>query len=175
MNHLPLQVVASGCPVVVVNGLVAVYSDEVLAGVSSQLAVEVIGRDHSLLVLGEATGRLLHDGIDLGHHLVKGLLIHLQGVLLYLVYLGKDVGTLIQRGAFDGGLQLLHLFFLCRSRCLHIFTYFLRTGTQTVVVQGLNLWRFGLYFLHKGLNLLHVARRFVAEQCFQNTIKIHFI
>ena len=80
--HLPLQVVTSGSPVVVIDGLVAVDSNKVLLRVTSQFAVEVGGGNYGLLVLGEATGGLLDDGEHLEHHLVEGLLIDLKGFLL---------------------------------------------------------------------------------------------
>ena len=71
VHHFPLQIVATSCPVVMVDGFVAVDGDEVLAGVSSQLAVEVGSGNHRLLVLSKAAGGLFDDGKHFGHHLVE--------------------------------------------------------------------------------------------------------
>ena len=82
VNHLPLQVVAACCPVVMIDGLVAVDGDEVLAGVASQFAVEVGSRHDCLFVLGKAAGGVLHNGEDLGAHLVECLLVDLERIFL---------------------------------------------------------------------------------------------
>jgi len=112
VDHFPLQVVATSGPMVMIDSLVAIDGDEVLAGVGSQFTVEVGGRNDGLLVLGKAAGRLLDDGEHLGHHLVEGLLVNLEHFLLQLVDLGEDVGTLVNGRVLDGGLQAFNLCFL---------------------------------------------------------------
>ncbi len=87
VHHLPFQVVATSRPVVVVDGLVAVDGDEVLARVASQFAVEVGGRDNGLLVLGKAACRLLDNREHLGQDLVKCLLVNVEHLLLQFVNL----------------------------------------------------------------------------------------
>ncbi len=64
--HFPFQVVATGCPVVVVDGLVTIDGDEVLARVCCQLTVKISGRDDGLLIFSKPAGGLLDDGKDLG-------------------------------------------------------------------------------------------------------------
>ena len=59
--HLPFQVVATSGPVVMIDSLVAIDGDEVLAWVACQFTVEVGSRDDGLFVLGKTTGSLLHD------------------------------------------------------------------------------------------------------------------
>ena len=83
--HLPLEVVASCCPVVVVNGLVAVDGDEVVLGVLSELAVEVGGSNYCLLVLCETTGCVLYDAESHRHDFVESLLVQVEHFLLQLV------------------------------------------------------------------------------------------
>ena len=70
VDHVPLQVVTAGHPMVVIDGLVAVDMHKVLGG--SQLAVEIVGRYHHFLVLGEAAGGFLHDAEGHGEHFVEG-------------------------------------------------------------------------------------------------------
>ena len=173
VHHLPFQVVAAGCPVVVVDGLVAIDGDKVLARVAGQFAVEVVGRDDGLLVLCEAACRLLDDGIDLGHHLVEGLLVFLEGLFLYLVYLGEDVGTFVDGGVLDGGLQAFYLLFLGFCGSLHLLSDFLCACSEGVIVQYLHLGRDSLYLLYERLYFLHIFRRLVAEQSLQDCIEIH--
>ena len=72
VDHVPLQVVTAGHPMVVIDGLVAVDIHEVLGG--SQFAVEIIGCNHYFLILGEAAGGLLHDAEGHGQHFVEGFL-----------------------------------------------------------------------------------------------------
>ncbi len=157
VHHLPFQVVAACRPVVVVDGLVAVDGDEVLAGVGGQLAVEVVGRDDGLLVLGEAAGGLLHNGEHLGHHLVQGRLVHFERLFLQLVYLGKDVGALVKRRALDGCLQFCNLLFLLCGGGLHLLPDFLCACSQSVVVESLYFGRLCFHALHERLYEFHVA------------------
>ena len=110
--HLPFQVVAASRPVVMIDGLVAIDGDKVFLGVGSQFAVEIGSRHNGLLVLGEAASRLLHDAEHLGHHLVEGYLIDVEGFLLQLVDFGKYLGTLVDGRVLDGCLQSVNLFFL---------------------------------------------------------------
>ena len=58
------------------------------------------------------TARRFADGEYLRHHLVERLLIDVEHFLLQLVYLGEDVGTLVDGRVLDGGLQAFNLCFL---------------------------------------------------------------
>ena len=75
VNHVPLHVVASGHPVIVINGLIVFNGHKVVS--SGQRAVEVGSRNHHLAVLGKAASRTLHDGEGFIHHLVE---LRLQSV-----------------------------------------------------------------------------------------------
>ena len=157
VDHLPFQVIAAGCPVVVIDSLVTIDGDEVLARIGCQLTVEVGSGDDSLLVLGKATCCLLDDGEDLRHHLVEGLLIDVEHLFLQLVNLGEDVGTLVDRCLLDGSLQFLYLLLLLVGRVLHLVLYVLRTLTKCVVVELLYLRVNGLHLLYERLDELHVT------------------
>ena len=104
VHHFPFQVVSTSCPVVVVDGLVAVDGDEVFLGVGSQLAVEVGGCDDGLFVLGKAASCLLHNAEGNGHHLVERLLVDFECLLVEFVNLVEDGLTLIERCLFNRGL-----------------------------------------------------------------------
>ena len=77
--------------------------------------------------------------------------------LLQFVYLGKDVGTLVDGRILDGGLQLLNLFFLLCSRVLHLTLNLLSALAQLIVIELLNLRIYSLNLLYKWLDELHVA------------------
>ena len=158
MHHLPLQVVATSCPVVVVDGLVAIDGNEVLLRIGGQLAVEVRCRDYRLLVLGEAAGRLLDDGEDLEHHLVEGFFVDFESFFLNLVYLCKNGLALIDGCVLNGCLELCNLLFLFVCRLLYLLLDGLGAGTQLVVRQGFYLCCERLGFLHQRLYGFHVAR-----------------
>ena len=55
VNHLPLDVVATRCPVIVIDSLIAVYGHEVIGWVCCKFAVEVSCSNDSLLILCEST------------------------------------------------------------------------------------------------------------------------
>ncbi len=175
VDHLPFQVVATSSPVIVIDGLVTIDGDEVLAGIGCQLTVEVCSRDDGLLILGEAACSLLNDGKHLEHHLVESLLIDIEHFLLYFVDFCKDVGTLIDGRALNLCLQFGYLCLLLLGRRLYLLLQLLCTGTQGVIVECFDLGRYLLYLLHKGLNQFHIARRFVAEQGLENLVEIHIL
>ena len=162
--HFPLQVIAAGRPVVVVDGLVAVDGDEVLARVGSQFAVEVGGCDDGLLVLGKAAGGILDDGKHLRHHLVEGVLVDVKHFLLQFVNLCEDIGTLVDGRVLDGGLQLLYLFFLLVGGVLNLALQLLGALTELVVRELLHLRIYSLHLLDEGADELVVTRCLVAEQ-----------
>ena len=90
MHHFPLQIVAAGRPVVMIDSLVAVDGNEVLLGIGSQFAVEVGSRHNGFLILGKTAGRLLDDGEYLVNHFIEGLLIDFKGFFLQFVNMVED-------------------------------------------------------------------------------------
>ena len=87
---------------IVVDSLITVDGDEVFLRITSQLAVEIVCCNDSLLVLGKSACCLLYDGEYLGHHLVEGILIDFKYFLLDFIDLGKDIGTLVDWCILDG-------------------------------------------------------------------------
>ena len=102
VNHFPLQVVTACSPVIVVNSLVTIDSDEVFLWITSQLTVEIVCCNNSLLVLSKSACCLFNDGEHLGHDLVEGTFVDFQYFLLDFIDLGKDIGTLVDRCILDG-------------------------------------------------------------------------
>ena len=120
VNHLPFQVVATSCPVVMIDSLVAIDGNKVFLGVASQFTVEICSGNDGFLILGKATGCLLDDAEHFGHHLVEGYLVNFKGFLFQLVNLSENLGTLVDGRVLDGPLQSLYFLFLCLSRLLHL-------------------------------------------------------
>ena len=164
--HLPFHVVATGRPVVMVYGLVAVDGYEVVLRVCGQLTVEVGSCNHCLLVLGEAACRALYYGEGRRQNLVQGILIFLQLLLMELVYFVEDSLTLVDRSVLDGGAELLLLFAEFLSRVAYILLYLFCLGAELIVAELVYLLIFRLNFLYFRLYLLHVPRRLVAEEGF---------
>ena len=113
---------------VVIEGLVAFYGDEVLLRVSGQFAVEVGSRDDGLLVLGKSASGLLHDAEGNGHDLVESLLVDFECLLVNLVNLIEDGLALVEWCILDGGLEFCYLFALFAGRVLYVLLYFLGFG-----------------------------------------------
>ena len=155
--HLPLEVIATGCPVVVINRLVTINRDEVVLGVASQLTVKISGSHHSLLVLGKTACSILDDAEGSGQHLVERHLIVVERLFLQLVYLVEDGLTLVDGRVLDGSLQLSDLLSLGLAGILHILLYFFCLCTEFVIAQSLDIGVFGFHFLYDGLDQLHVT------------------
>ena len=156
VNHFPLQVVAACCPVVVIDSLVTVNGDEVVLRVGSQLAVEVGGCNHSLLVLCEAACCVLNDTESYRHHLIECLLVDFEHFLLQFVDSVEDALALVDRSVFDLCFELGNLCFLLVSRVLNVLLKLLCACAQFVVAQRLNLWICLLHLLYEWLDKLHV-------------------
>ena len=155
VDHVPCHLAAACHPVVLVDGLVALNPHEVVLG--CQLAVEVVGCDHNLLVFAEAACRVLHDGEHRRQNLVQSLLVDLENFLLRLVYLCEDWLAVFQLGGLDCRLQLVHLCTQVACRVADVALYLFGLGTQPVVVQLRDVGVGGFDFVHPRLNLLHVA------------------
>ena len=106
VDHIPLQVVATCQPVVLVDGLVALDGDKLLLG--SQVAVELVGCYNHRLVLGKTAGRILHNGEGLRQNLVQHLLDLLVDELDGAVDLLRELLLLrkLGFGLFEDDLQL---------------------------------------------------------------------
>ena len=97
--HCPYGFVTTGNPVVVIYCGIAVYIYEVVLG--CQVAVELGCLYAHLLVLGEAACGALDNGKYFGTYLVQFLLQYFQYILLQLVYLVEEWGTVLYLGLWD--------------------------------------------------------------------------
>ena len=157
VNHLPFQVVATSRPVVMIDSLVAIDGDKVLFRVGSQFAVEVSSSHYRLLVLGKASCSLLDDAESHRHHLVQGLLILVESLLVEFVYLVEDRFALVYGCIFDCTLQTFYLLTLRLSSVLYKPLYLLCLSPELVVVKCLYLRIYGLYLVYVWLYQFHVT------------------
>ena len=89
--HIPLDHIATGHPLILIDGLVALNGDTLALG--SQVAVVLRGRHGDGFVLLEAAGGLLHHGEGLRLYLVENVLS--GGIDLLLQLLNLLVGVLL--------------------------------------------------------------------------------
>ena len=82
MYHLPLQVIATSCPMVVVYSLVTVYSNKVILRVSRQLTVKIRSSNNCLLILSKTSCCILHDRECYRINLIQCLLQSLKRLFL---------------------------------------------------------------------------------------------
>ena len=169
--HVPHRIVATGFPVVSIDGLVALDAHEILRG--SQCAVHIGSRHHYLTVLREAACGLLHDGEGLGQHLVECHLVLVEHGGLQLVYLVEELFALLNLGFFYLGFQLGYLGILLCSRLSDAFLQLLCLSTELIVRQCLYCGISLLDLLHPRLNLTHITRILVSEQLTYKFIKSH--
>ena len=157
VDHFPLEVIATCCPVIVVDSLVTIDGDEVVGWVGCQLTVKVVGCNHSLLVLCETASGILDDAESSRQNLVEGNLILVECFLLQLVDLVEDSFTLIDWSVFDFSLKLSNLCLFFLGSRLYVVLDFLCFSTEFVIAQGLDIFIFCLNLLYDWLNQLHVT------------------
>ena len=109
MYHFPFEVVATSCPMVVIDGIVAINRYKVILGVSSEFTVEISSSYYSLLIFRKTTRCILYNRKSNRHNLVKCLLIDFQDFLLKLVNGIEYALALINRSLLNLGLQLGNL------------------------------------------------------------------
>ena len=156
VNHVPLHVVASGHPVIVINGLIVFNGHKVVS--RSQRAVEVSSRNHHLAVLGKATGCTLHDGKGFIHHLVELRLQSVEHFLLQFIDMVEHTFAVFERKGFD--LLLLTTDFGTQvvNGMLNLVAQFLRLSTQGIVVKRIDAFKHLFNLLNVRLYLFHIAR-----------------
>ena len=125
VDHVPFDLVATGCPLIVIDGLVAIDGDEVVSRISSELTVEIRSGDHSFLVLGEAACRVLDNAEGYRHHLVESFLQSVEHLLVLLINLIEDRLTLVDRSLLDLCLELGDFLLIRLGSSLHIVANFL--------------------------------------------------
>ena len=156
MDHVPMYLVASGHPVIVVYGLVAVDLHEIV--VDGEGAVEVVRLDHDGLVLLEAAGRRLDYRERFGKYLIEACLDGLVLVLHELVGLSGELHLLIHGDVLVKFGAYLRYALL--EGCLDIPEFLLqrgRTGSELIGRQGVNFRIYGKNPVENGLHGLVVA------------------
>ena len=169
VDHIPDSVVTSCHPVVVPDGLVAVYVHEVVGG--SELAVEVGGSHLQACVasLHESACCVLDDGEDLRKVFVEFFLKDVEDVLLDAVNLVEQWFSGVDLRFLDLLVEFLYLGPLVCHCILQRLTDIERLLTEFVVAQLLHFRVDGKHLIHDGLDELEVARTFVAEHLSQKT------
>ena len=166
VDHVPLHVIAAGHPVIGVYGLVALDGYEILGG--GQIAVEIVGRDHYRLVLGEAARRVLHDGERFGQYFVEFLLDLFVDAFGRLVDLLRDLLLLFERclGQLQLGFQLHDAGFVGCDEIGDLLLQRFASGAQFVVGKGFYGRVDGFDLFEIRLDLLAVLVGFGAEDEF---------
>ena len=161
VDHVPLQVVAAGHPMVLVDSLVAFDMYKVVR--CGQFAVEVGSRHFEEIVFGQASSRFLHDGESVGQCVRQRFLHAVEHLRVEFVNLVENHLAVLDGRFFDFGFQRLDFLFQVVGRMLYGVLQLLRFGAERIVVQSLDS-RFGRFdFFHPRLYQLHVAGRFVTE------------
>ena len=157
VNHFPLEVVTTCCPVVVVDSLVAVNGYEIFSWVGCKLTVEVVCRNNGFFVLCKATSCVFHDRESNRHNFVQCLFVVVQCFLFEFVYLVENILALVDWCIFDSLTELCYLLALLLSSVLNILLDFLGFSTQVVVAKFLDGWVGSLDFINIRLNEFHIA------------------
>ena len=133
MNHVPCDFITASHPVVVVNGLIAIYLHKIKTG--SQIAVEIIGSHHHRLVFRKATSGIFYDGKHLGQHLVQNLFIPFFDIFVQIIYLAINALALFYRQLLNRAFQLSYLIFLRLHMCGNALLNYLCASTKIIVAQ----------------------------------------
>ncbi len=163
VHHIPCNLVAAGSPVVVIDGLVAVYLHEVEARVSSEVLVLLGSRNNHGLVLRKAVRSRFDDGKRLGKHLVENGLVVGLNLLFETIYLVIYFLALLYLERLDTCFQIFDfLFLVCYTR-LNLVHQGLAAGTQFIVGEGVNLGVCRLDLLHIRHYGTHIFLCLIAE------------
>ena len=171
VDHVPLDLVATGHPMVLVDGFVAVDTDKVVA--RSQITVEVGGGDGDLFLLNEAASRVLDDGEDVGQYFIEHLLVLVGDLLLDLVDFGPDSLALFELLLVDALAEVSDALLVFGYVVLDVLADLGRLGAQLVVGQLLNSRIGGLHAVDVGGYFFQISLRLIAEQLSEYLIKSH--
>ena len=99
MNHIPSHVITSSFPVVLVDCLVVLNTNEV--EFCRELAVKIISRNNHFRILSEAAGCVFHNGKSLGQDLLEYDLHLIGDRFLDFINLGPNRLTLLEFFVLD--------------------------------------------------------------------------
>ncbi len=100
VNHIPLQVVSSSNPMIMIDSLVTIYIHKIVVG--SQFSVEICSCNHHFLVIGKTVGCTLDNGKHLWSCFVKCFFESVKHLLFQLVDLLKNGSTILNRSFLNG-------------------------------------------------------------------------
>lgn len=129
-----------------------------------QFAVKVGCLHLDVGIVGKAVGSALYDGKDLCTHLVQSLLQDFQNILLQLVYLLEERGTVLNLCMWNTALDFFYLLTQGSGLLCNLTAYLLHTGTQVIVAESLYFWIYVQYGLDQRTVGLQVARLLVAKK-----------
>ena len=162
VNHVPRHLIAAGLPVVIVDGFVALYVEEVVA-IGSQLAVEVGSCNLDGFVLGKAACCILHNGKYHRKHVVEFIFYALENLFLEFVDFSPQRFSFLIIQRFDFGFNACNLVALRFHILLNLLLDSGTACTQLIVRQLLYLGINLLNFTHVGHEFLQVTIALVAE------------
>ena len=168
MDHVPRDFVSAGCPMVPVEGFVAVDRDEVLA-FGGQLAVGVGGGHRDGLVLGETPRGVFNDGEDLGQDFVQHGFDGFVHVLFEAVDFGGDALFFVDFhvGFFELGFQFDDAVFVLFEALADQLPEFGHAGAQLVVGKPFDFGINGQDLVHNRLDGLTVFVGLASEKHLQ--------
>ena len=153
--HVPLCVISTGYPVVLVDSFVAFNTYKIVRG--GQLAVKIVGRYLYFWVFSKAAGCTFYDGKGFGKGCIEFYFIALQYFLFYFVDLVENQFAVFQRCVFNLGFQLLNLGFQVVSGVLNFLLQLFCLCSELIVVELVDGFVGFLYLFNNRLNQLHVA------------------
>ncbi len=101
VNHVPLDFVTTSSPFIMIDSLVAVYSDEVVGRISSKFAVEICCSNNSFLVFCETTCCILNNAECNRQNFVQGNLVVVESLLVEFINLVEDFLAFVDRSIFN--------------------------------------------------------------------------
>ena len=173
VHHFPFQVVTAGHPVVVIDGMHAVFVEFYEIFRHSEFAIVVRCRHLDRFVRRKTARRVLHDGKCLGQGFFQSHVHALEYLFLKFVDLREELFALFDGRFFDLGANLADLLIEIVGRALNIMLQLARFCTKFVVGQSLNRGRYGFDFFDPRLNQLHIAGGFAAKKFGEEFIEIH--
>ena len=152
MHHVPGDFITSSHPMISIDSFVALDADEVVR--RRQVSVEVVGRNHHLAALREATGCILHNGKHLRKNLFQNYFHLVRDGLLNLIDLCPDGFTFFQLFVFDACAELVHFGAFIGHIVLDTLLDLIYFGTQFIVCKCLDRRINGLDFFYVGRDFL---------------------
>ena len=164
VHHIPSYLIAAGCPVVMINRLIALYLHKIEARICCKIAVLLRRRNFYRLMLCKPPRRTLHDGKRLWQNLQQHVLVVLFNLLLKAIHLVIHFLALVYLKPFYRGFQLTDFLLLTCHALLYHSHQRLAATAQRIVRQFVYLLVCHLDFLHVWHHLAHIFLRLISKQ-----------